>query len=95
MSVDEKTVRHIATLARIGVSDADLPPLCQELNAILGFVEQLNEVDTEGVAAWGGAAETEMSSRDDTVTDGGIPQDVLKNAPERDEDYFAVPKVVE
>ncbi len=95
MPVDEKTVHHIATLAHIGVDEAQLPALTKELNAILGFIEQLNELDTQGVRPMTGAVETQMVGRDDKVNDGGYPQDILANAPERDDDYFAVPKVVE
>lgn len=95
MSVDEKMVRRIATLARIGVDDAQLPALAKELSAILDFVEQLNELDTQGVRPLTSAVDNVMTGRQDAVNDGGYPQDVLANAPERDDDYFAVPKVVE
>ena len=98
MSVDEKMVRRIANLARIGVSDNALPALAKELSAILGFVKQLNEVDTQGVAPLTGAVATppaDTIGRQDGVTDGGYPQDVLANAPARDDDYFAVPKVLD
>jgi aspartyl-tRNA(Asn)/glutamyl-tRNA(Gln) amidotransferase subunit C len=95
MSVDEKMARRIATLARIGVSDAQLPALAKELSAILGFVEQLSELDTSGVKPLTSAVETTMLGREDVINDGGYPADVLANAPERDDDYFAVPKVVE
>ena len=95
MSVDETMVRRIANLARIGVEDAELPALAKELSAILGFVEQLSEVDTEQVKPLTSAVDTTMRLRADEVTDGGYPQDVLANAPDKDDDYFAVPKVVE
>lgn len=95
MSVDENMVRRIANLARIGVDDAELPGLAKELSAILGFVEQLSEVDTETVQPLTSAVATTMRLRVDEVTDGGYPQDVLANAPDKDDDYFAVPKVVE
>lgn len=95
MSVDENMVRRIANLARIGVDDAELPGLAKELSAILGFVEQLSEVDTEAVQPLTSAVATTMRLRVDEVTDGGYPQDVLANAPDKDDDYFAVPKVVE
>jgi len=95
MSVDEKMARRIATLARIGVSDAQLPALAKELSAILGFVEQLSEVDTSGIKPLTSAVETTMRLRPDEVNDGGYPDDILKNAPEKDDEYFAVPKVVE
>ena len=95
MSVDEEMARRIATLARIGVSDAQLPDLAKELSAILGFVEQLSEVDTTGIKPLTSAVETTMRLRPDEVSDGGYPDDILKNAPEKDDEYFAVPKVIE
>lgn len=95
MSVDETMVRRIATLARIGVGDEQLPGLAKELSSILDFVEQLNELDTQGVMPLTSAVEATMRMREDVVTDGGYPDAILANAPERDDDYFAVPKVVE
>jgi len=95
MSVDENMVRRIANLARIGVTDAELPGLAKELSAILGFVEQLNEVDTQDVKPLTSAVEDKIRGRADEVTDGGYADDVLANAPEKDDEYFAVPKVVE
>lgn len=93
--VDEQLVRRIATLARIGVSDAEVPDLANDLSAILGFVEQLSEVDTQGVKPLTSAVDTKIRGREDVVSDGGYAEDVLANAPEKDEEYFAVPKVVE
>ena len=84
-----------ATLARIGVGDEQLPGLAKELSSILDFVEQLNELDTQGVKPLTSAVEATMRMREDVVTDGGYPDAILANAPERDDDYFAVPKVVE
>ena len=95
MSVDENMVRRIANLARIGVTDDELPGLAKELSAILGFVEQLAELDTQGVKPLTSAVEDKIRGRDDVVTDGGYAKDVLANAPEKDDEYFAVPKVVE
>ena len=95
MSVDEKMVRRIATLARIGVSDAEVPALANDLSAILGFVEQLSELDTTGVKPLTSAVEDKIRGREDVVSDGGYAEDVLANAPEKDDGYFAVPKVVE
>jgi len=95
MSVDEKMVRRIANLARIGVIDDELPALAKELSAILGFVEQLSEVDTDGVKPLTSAVENKIRGREDVVSDGGYAQDVLANAPEKDDEYFSVPKVVE
>lgn len=95
MSLDAATVRRIATLARIRVEDADIPALQGELNSILGWIEQLNEVNVEGVEPLTGAARMVLKMRDDLVTDGGYPDKVLSNAPDRAGNYYAVPKVVE
>ncbi len=95
MKVDEKLVRRIAHLARIKVSDDDVSHLEGELTSILGFIEQLSEVDTDHVEPMTSAVETSMRQREDVVCDGGYAQDIVKNAPERDETYFMVPKVVE
>ncbi len=95
MSVDEATVRRIAKLARIGVEEAELAGLAQELSQILKFVEQLNELDTAGVTPLTSAVETQIKRRADEVTDGAIVDQILANAPSRDEEFFAVPKVVE
>lgn len=95
MSVDENMVRRIANLARIGVTDGELPALAKEVSAIIGFVEQLSELDTDGVKPLTSAVEDRIRGREDVVTDGGYAENVLANAPERDDEYFAVPKVVE
>ncbi len=95
MKVDEKLVRRIAHLARIKVSDSDVQHLKGELSSILGFVDLLSEVDTDDVEPMTSAVDREMFEREDVVTDGGYPDDIIKNAPERDEHYFMVPKVVE
>ncbi|GEP08540.1 Asp-tRNA(Asn)/Glu-tRNA(Gln) amidotransferase subunit GatC [Methylobacterium gnaphalii] len=95
MSVDEKTVRRIAHLARIAVADEDVAPLQGELNAILAFVEQLNEVDVEGVQPMTSVTPMTMKKRVDTVTEGGRAADIVANAPETEDNYFLVPKVVE
>lgn len=95
MQVDKNTVRHIAHLARIKVSDEEVAKLEGELSGILAWVEQLGEVDTEGVEPMTRVVAVSMKKRPDTVTDGGIPDDIVKNAPERVDHYFAVPKVVE
>jgi aspartyl-tRNA(Asn)/glutamyl-tRNA(Gln) amidotransferase subunit C len=131
MSLDHATVRRIASLARIRVEDHEVGNLCHELNGILGWIEQLNEVDVSGVAPLagatnlpppggagnqtpsggagnqtppggagnqtpsGGAGNQTMAMRADVVTDGGYPEKVLSNAPERIGDFYAVPKVVE
>jgi aspartyl-tRNA(Asn)/glutamyl-tRNA(Gln) amidotransferase subunit C len=95
MSLDLATVRRIATLARIHVEDAELPALQTELNGILGWIEQLNEVNVDGVEPLTGAAQMALKMREDVVTDGGYPDKILANAPERAGDFFVVPKVVE
>lgn len=95
MSVDQATVKRVARLARIKVKDEDVPRLAGELNSILSFVEQLNEVDVSGVEPLTSVVAMKMKMRDDVVTDGGIPKDVTKNAPASEDDFFMVPKVVE
>jgi aspartyl-tRNA(Asn)/glutamyl-tRNA(Gln) amidotransferase subunit C len=95
MSLDHATVRRIATLARIRVEEHQIDHLCHELNGILGWIEQLNEVDVTGVAPLTGAATMAAPLRSDVVTDGGYPDAILSNAPDRIGDFFAVPKVVE
>ena len=95
MSLDIATVRRIAMLARIRVEEADLPTLQGELNGILGWIEQLGEVNVDGVEPLTGAAQMALKMREDLVTDGGYPDKVLANAPERAGDFYSVPKVVE
>jgi aspartyl-tRNA(Asn)/glutamyl-tRNA(Gln) amidotransferase subunit C len=98
MALDHATIRRVAALARIRVEEHEVEPLCQELNGILGWIEQLNEVDVSGVAPLTGATNMASGSvpmRADVVTDGGYPDKILSNAPERIGDFFAVPKVVE
>ncbi|MBV9784369.1 MAG: Asp-tRNA(Asn)/Glu-tRNA(Gln) amidotransferase subunit GatC [Acidisphaera sp.] len=95
MSLDPATVRRIARLARIHVEEGEIARLQGELNGILGWIEQLNEVDVEGVEPLTGVAEVSLKMRDDVVTDGGMVDAVLANAPERAGSFFAVPKVVE
>ena len=95
MSVDADTVRRIAHLARIAVAEDEVEHLRGELNAILAFVEQLSEVDVEGVEPMTSVIPMAMKKRPDEVTDGGIPDDILKNAPAAQDGFFMVPKVVE
>ncbi len=95
MSVDRDTVRRIATLARIRVEEDELEPLSRELSSILDWIEQLNEVDTADVPPMTSVEDMPMKKREDVVTDGFCVEDVLANAPEREGDFFAVPKVVE
>ncbi|WP_439499798.1 Asp-tRNA(Asn)/Glu-tRNA(Gln) amidotransferase subunit GatC [Bosea sp. (in: a-proteobacteria)] len=95
MSVDLATVKRVAHLARIAVPETELPKLQGELNAILGFVEQLNEVDVEGVEPMTSVMPMAMKQREDVVTDGEIADRIVANAPASDDDFFVVPKVVE
>ncbi len=95
MSLDKATVAKIAHLARIHVPEQDLAPLAGELSKIIDWVEQLNEVDTEGVPPMTSAVELALRWREDRVTDGDRADDVLANAPEADQGFFTVPKVVE
>ena len=95
MSLDSATVRRIAKLARIRVDDAEILTLQTELNAILGYVEQLSEVYVDGIEPLSGGAQMAMRLREDVVTDGDIAEQILANAPDRSGNFFAVPKVVE
>ena len=95
MSLDPATIVRIAKLARLHLDEADVPRLQDELNGILGWIEQLNEVDVDGVAPLAGAANLALRLRDDVVTDGGARDAVLANAPDRAGAFYAVPKVVE
>ena len=95
MSVDRNTVRRIARLARIAVKDEDVPRLEGELNAILHWIEQLNEVDVSGVEPLTSVVAMKMKRRPDVVTDGHYAADIVRNAPTADETFFVVPKVVE
>ena len=95
MSVDAATVRRIAHLARIAVSEGEVPHLQGELNAMLAFVEQLSEVNVEGVEPMTSVTPMTMKKRPDVVTDGGDADAVLRNAPATENNYFLVPKVVE
>ena len=95
MSLDAATVRRIAKLARIRVNEEEVSTLQNELNAILGYVEQLGEVNVEGVEPLSGGAQMAMRQREDKLTDGDMPEKILANAPDRIGNFFAVPKVVE
>jgi aspartyl-tRNA(Asn)/glutamyl-tRNA(Gln) amidotransferase subunit C len=95
MSVDTATVRHIAKLARIAVSDAEVEALAPELSNILGWIEQLGEVDVSGVEPMTAVIPNTLRLREDVVTAGGIREDVLANAPAPEHGFFAVPKVIE
>ena len=95
MSVDIDTVKRVARLARIAVTEEEAGRMTGELNTILGFVEQLNEVDVAGVEPMTSVIPMEMRKRQDAVTDGDKPADIVANAPATDENFFLVPKVVE
>ena len=95
MSLDAATIPRIATLARIRVEEDELASLATELNGILGWIEQLNEVNVDGIEPLTGAQQMALKMREDVVTDGDYPEKVLANAPDRAGSFFAVPKVVE
>jgi aspartyl-tRNA(Asn)/glutamyl-tRNA(Gln) amidotransferase subunit C len=95
MPVDADTVRRIAHLARIAVADAEVASLQAELNAMLAFVEQLAEVDVDGIEPMTSVTPMALKQRDDEVTDGGIADDIVRNAPATADHFFLVPKVVE
>ena len=95
MSVDAATVRRIAHLARIAVAEDEVEHLQGELNAMLAFVEQLSEVDVTGVEPMTSVTPMAMKKRVDEVTDGGLAEDIVRNAPQTADNYFLVPKVIE
>lgn len=95
MSVDKKTVAKIADLARIAVREDELDPLAAELNNILGWIEQLSEVNTDGIAPMTSVVEVALPWREDKVTDGGYRDEILANAPDSAHGFFTVPKVIE
>jgi aspartyl-tRNA(Asn)/glutamyl-tRNA(Gln) amidotransferase subunit C len=95
MSVDAATVKRVAHLARIALPDTDVERMQGEINAILGFVEQLSKVNVEGVEPMTSVTPMRLKLRDDNVTEGGLADDVLANAPMSDDHFFVVPKVVE
>jgi aspartyl-tRNA(Asn)/glutamyl-tRNA(Gln) amidotransferase subunit C len=95
MSVDADQVRRIAHLARIALNEGEAEHLVGEINAVLGWVEQLQAVDVEGVEPMTSVTPMRLKMRDDVVTDGGYPERVLRNAPQTEKGFFVVPKVVE
>lgn len=95
MSITKDEARKVAHLARVAVDEADLPALARELSGILDFMEQLNEVDVDGVEPMTGVTPMRLKRREDVVTTGGMPEKILSNAPDAREGFFAVPKVVE
>jgi aspartyl-tRNA(Asn)/glutamyl-tRNA(Gln) amidotransferase subunit C len=94
-AVDGDTVRRIARLARIKVSDQECNTLAAELSTIIGWIDQLNQVDTDAVPPMTGVTQMALPLREDAVTDGNRRDDILRNAPDRADDFFSVPKVVE
>jgi aspartyl-tRNA(Asn)/glutamyl-tRNA(Gln) amidotransferase subunit C len=95
MSIDTETARKVAKLARIRVEEADLPKLAEQLSGILGFMEQLNEVDISGIEPMTSVTPMRLKRRADVVSDGNMQAAILANAPDAREGFFAVPKVVE
>ena len=95
MSVDAATVKRIGRLARIRVEEDEVAKYQGEINAILGFVEQLGEVDVEGVEPMTSVTPMQLRRREDKVTDGGYPERIVKNAPLSEDNFFMVPKVIE
>jgi aspartyl-tRNA(Asn)/glutamyl-tRNA(Gln) amidotransferase subunit C len=95
MAIDAQTVRRVAHLARIAEPEERLEPLARELSGILGWIEQLNEVDIDGVEPMTSAVAATLPMREDVVTDGGDASRVLSNAPKSEDGFFVVPKVVE
>ena len=95
MAIDKDTVRKVARLARIRVEDVQLEPLAQELSGIMAWIEQLNEVDTDGVEPMTSNVAVSLPMREDVVSDGNKRDAILANAPKADKGFFVVPKVVE
>jgi aspartyl-tRNA(Asn)/glutamyl-tRNA(Gln) amidotransferase subunit C len=95
MAIDAATVRKVAKLARLRMPEARLEPLARELSAIIDWIEQLNEVDVEGVEPMTSAVDARLPLREDVVTEGGDPAKILANAPLTRDNFFVVPKVVE
>lgn len=95
MSVDQNTVRRVARLARLAIAEARVEPMVGELNRILAWVEQLKEVNTDGIEPMTSVMKMDLKRRADRVTDGGYAEDLMKNAPVSEDNFFVVPKVVE
>lgn len=95
MAIDTETVKHVANLARINITDEELVPLSEELSTILKFMEQLNSVDVDGIDPLTSVTPMALNLRDDIVDDGEKPNQILINAPNRREGFFTVPKVIE
>ena len=95
MALDANAIKKIASLARLKIPESDIEPLKEDLNKILGWVEQLSEVDTDGVEPMTSVADMELQKRKDEVSDGDYTSDILRNAPLEEKNFFVVPKVVE
>ena len=95
MSLDKEKIKHVAKLARISVDEAKVNSLTKDLNSIFKFIEQLNELNTDEVEPLTSISETTMRLRKDKITSKNIREDILKNSPKDNKDYFVVPKVVE
>jgi aspartyl-tRNA(Asn)/glutamyl-tRNA(Gln) amidotransferase subunit C len=95
LAIDENTVRRVAHLARLALPEERLAPMAAEINGILAWIEQLNEVDVEGVEPMTSVVAAKLPMREDVVTDGGDARKVLANAPKSEDGFFVVPKVVE
>ena len=95
MAIDTETVKHVANLARINITDEELVPLSEELSTILKFMEQLNSVDVDGIEPLTSVTPMALNLRDDIVDDGEKPKQILMNAPNKREGFFTVPKVIE
>ena len=95
MTINLKTIKHISKLSRISVDDEKAKKLAEDMNSIFDFIEKLNELDTDNVEPLTSVAETTLKLRVDEVKSGNIREDVLKNSPDENEDFFVVPRVVE
>ena len=95
MTIDLKTVKHISKLSRISIDDHKAKKLSNDLNSIFSFIEKLNELDTKNTEPLTSIAETTLKLRKDEIKSGNIRKDILKNSPDKNEDFFVVPKVVE
>ena len=95
MTIDLKTVKHISKLSRISIDDNKAKKLCKDLNSIFSFIEKLNELDTKNTEPLTSIAETTLKLRKDEIKSENIREDILKNSPDKNKDFFVVPKVVE
>ena len=95
MSIDKDTVKHISKLARISLDENKISSLSKDLSSIMNFIEKLNELNTDKVTPLTSIISTSLKSRDDDIKDGNIRDQILKNSPEKNEEFFVVPKVLE